>query len=269
MPMQWLVAKYVSDLRRHEPQNVGVLLFTDQGVFSRFLGQRENRIDGRFVRWARSLENYKGWVDFWQRSSKGATSAREYLNQMQRRSIDSYFLEMGGERLVGSAGTDAESVLDDLYSSLVEQPAPETLSVFNLAESVLKRAALGSKLKRKVELTVDGDEILFDYQYDNSVPNLMQRVSLSLGDERSWNNVYAASLTFEIAQKDEAAEKLGGRPQRIALIKPRECDQALERQLSMLGHHADVVIDVSSEDAAVARLMDALHLPNANRVRID
>jgi len=258
--MQWLVAKYVRDLRRRETQNVGVILYTEKGAFSRFLGQRDAKIDGRYTRWTRSLDTYKAFVDLWQRTSTTVPSASGLLAEYPPRSDDSYFLEEGGERLVSTEAADPESVLDDLYALLVEQPAPETLSVAHLAETVLNRLSLGPELKRKVKFNVAGDEILFDYRYDNGAPNLMQRVSLSLGDDRSWSNVYAASLTFEKAESHEMLASLGKRPQRIALIKLREEDENLAKQLKMLEHHTDLVVDVGVESEATQRLSSALHL---------
>jgi len=62
MKARWLVAKYMPDLRRREPDNVGVILLMDGRAHLRFLGQRDGRVDGRSVRWAGSVKNYKAWA---------------------------------------------------------------------------------------------------------------------------------------------------------------------------------------------------------------
>ena len=66
---EWLVAKYMPDLRRREPKNVGVLLRMGDSCFSRFLGEQSGgQIDGRHVHGlVNSVQNYKAWVGYWKR----------------------------------------------------------------------------------------------------------------------------------------------------------------------------------------------------------
>ena len=106
------------DLRRREPQNVGVVLFVDGDPYYRFRGQRpDGTVDGRRVRWARDVQMYRAWVEHWQRAAASGDRSRLVAAS---HSDHSFFLEEGGERLVGPGAIAAHDLLDELYIALVE-----------------------------------------------------------------------------------------------------------------------------------------------------
>lgn len=255
MTARWLVAKYIPDLRRREPINVGVILSVGDSVAMRFAGQRvDGTIDGRTARsWVGSTANYKRWVQYWRHAATSTGLSVESL--LTRRSDDSYYLDFGGERLAGK--TDAGLLLEQLYTTLVEDvPPTKQLDVTQLAERVLETLQISpAPYALDVPLPNGGaDRVTFDYRYDNGQPNLMHRVPLTFEDDRSWSFVHAANWAFS-----QASQAFQGAAQAIALVKPRQSDADLERQLRVLEQYAHVV-DVSHQELAASQLKDLLHL---------
>lgn len=255
MNARWFVAKYMPDPHRREPVNLGVILVDGGDVVARFLGESsEGKIDGRNVRLVRSVAAYKGWVAHWRRlADEGPESVQAGL---AARTGDNYFLEIGGERLLAGADRSTFDLLDDLYTSLVDDtPDAANEDVGRLSEKVLTRLPLPKPVHRESLVTIehDGlvDELRFDYRYNNGVPHLMQRVGLTFRDQRSWDRVHAAAWSFERVAHADNDELRHARL--IALVKPREEDRALDRQLRQLSHYADVV-DVSHQDEAAETL---------------
>lgn len=253
---EWLVARYMPDLRRREPKNVGVMLKMGDLILSRFLGERsEGRIDGRRVNaFVNSVDNYKAWVSYWQSVAGGGS--KNLLALADKRGDDSYFLEYGGERMFGSEHTDPNDMLDYLYSVLVEEmPEPDTLNVKQLSEHVLTSAGIRDRVTEKYRLQVSPtDSALFDYKYANGAVHLMKRVTLTYQDERSWTGVHAAAWDFEKA----ASQLNGSEGQLIALVKARPSDSELRWQMGLLDDLAHVV-DVGEVQRAASQLTELLH----------
>jgi hypothetical protein len=129
---------------------------------------------------------------------------------------------------------------------------------------VLNRIEIADRVERGYVLEVprDGftDRIEFDYRYENGNAHLMQRVSLTLEDVRSWDNVHAAMWSFQ--QSHRVNEKASA----IALVRTREQDMSLDKQMRLLGESASVV-DVGRTEEAAERLRDLLQLGPASRLR--
>src|SRR4051794_28602366 len=105
MNARWLIAKYMSDVRRREPTNVGIVLITDRGErLARFKAEDEStgEIDGRKFR-SGAVENYKAWVAHWKRALEKKADPRRLVT---RDPTQNYFLEFGGERLLGNEEVD-------------------------------------------------------------------------------------------------------------------------------------------------------------------
>ena len=254
---EWLVAKYVPDLRRQEPKNIGILLRTGDSYLLRFLGERDaGRVDGRSVRsLVGSVDNYKAWIDYWRYVAEGANEPEAISGK--RRGDDSYFLEYGGQRLLGNTEESSEDLLDNLYSILVEEmPEPDTLNVRQLSERVLDRVGIRDQVTEKYRLPVSvTDSALFDYRYENGSVSLMKRVTLTYDDERSWASVHAAAWDLEKASYNlsDSEGKL------VALVKARSSDVELKQQIGLLNAVSTAVIDVGQVWEAAAQLTEVIH----------
>lgn len=259
--VRWIVAKYNADLERREPQNVGIILLAGERRLARFLGETTEggRVDGRAVRFINSLVAYRQWIRHWRRLLDDEDG--QLLTEAHRAAYDqSYYLEPGGELLLGDAPPDARDLLDELYTRLVDDTLDSRAEdIGRLAEKVvvpLERRLSKPIARESVVHIRKGDlvdELRFDYRYNNGVPHLMQRVSLTFGDARSWDRVHATAWAFShVHDADDDALR---QAQLIALVKPRDEDQSLPRQLRQLEQHAHVV-DVTHVEHAQQQLLE-------------
>ena len=65
----YLLAKYIGDLRRFEPKNIGVIVLTEQSVAGRFVAERSAKlgeVDGRSIpSFVSSASSYRQWISYW------------------------------------------------------------------------------------------------------------------------------------------------------------------------------------------------------------
>lgn len=127
--MKWLVVKFMPDLRRREPRNVGVILFAEEEgsallptVVLRLRGvSPEGKLDLRRARLGRQHGAvYAGWIAYW---TSLATSGAPLSEWRHRSNTDAFYLEAGGELLSPMPdGSTADDLADELYELLVESP---------------------------------------------------------------------------------------------------------------------------------------------------
>jgi hypothetical protein len=253
MKAHWLVAKYMSDLRKREPVNVGVIVFCGDEVKSRFLGQQpDGKIDRRRVRWVRSPENFEAWVAYWQHAvSRGRDLDVQGL--VRRLGDENYFLESAGERLTGDE-VSTEDLLDEMYATLVDTADLRSMGVRRLSQAALNRLDLGERLVSDYHLDVGVDSIHFDYRFENGHQHLMQCVSLVGTGEQAWDRIHACTWAFEKARLEVADAG------RISLVKRREeKDEVLDRQLKLLQDYS-AVVDVGRPEKAAGDLSSLLQV---------
>lgn len=116
---EWVVAKYIEDLRRGEARNIGVILRIGDDVRARFkFEDAENDIDEESASlFFADVDNYKAWLAYWRyRMSKAAEVGLDKAFRFDNPS--NFVMVQGGERLVGEVVDPAE-MLDSLYEALV------------------------------------------------------------------------------------------------------------------------------------------------------
>jgi hypothetical protein len=66
---KYFLAKYIPDMQRFEPRNIGVVVWSPLGIEARFLAENPNRlgdVDGRSIPdWVTSHNAYRQWVRYW------------------------------------------------------------------------------------------------------------------------------------------------------------------------------------------------------------
>lgn len=253
MTTSWLLAKYMGDLRRREPINIGIVLHHRGLTLARFFGEATDGsrvVDGRVARGrVASVPTYRSWIKHWRRELELVDDELTVL--LTRTAGENYYLEPGGTVLLQGQHTDALNLLNDLFTTLVHEPDAavsmdirQLVAVAFAAAPRVQRQAVHEDVVLNVPIDNGMDELRFNYRYDNGRPHLLQRISLSTPDKRTWNMVHAAAYQFNRAQDAPELDD----PHFVALVKPREFDAALEGQLRVLEQHA-AVVDVSSKDA--------------------
>lgn len=130
----YLLAKFIPDLKRMEPRNIGVLLWTPNGVAARFLFESPHgsgQVDGRAVpNWIGHLTAYKQWVAYWRSSvaepdfqpptggSPIAVASPEFVRAMQTANKGQYVLVEGGVLLDGVPANEVEDACEYLFDTL-------------------------------------------------------------------------------------------------------------------------------------------------------
>lgn len=136
---QFLIAKYVPDLIRNEPRNIGVIVWSEAGVAARFQGVDKN---GDFT--SRNIPNfiqvqstYKQWVNFWLSEikkdkiefiGKGKIAEKvspDFVEALRTTSKENYFLDKGGAVLETITANKLPKLVDELFTNLVnDTPEP-------------------------------------------------------------------------------------------------------------------------------------------------
>ena len=256
MNTTWLIAKYMPDIRRREPMNVGVVLLANGGPCARFLGETDpGLINGHLVRGRfGALENYKGWVDYWRMAMAKADPKQLLRHEPQH----NYFLEFGGERVLGNADLDRGAFLDRLYRDLVENvpSVPDvvvdprrlierTFDRLKIREKILERPSVVDRT-RGVE-----DPLAFDYRYQNGINVLMKRVHLA---KEPWATVHETAWIFGQARTTEPDTRLIPLLSHVPGVDPGAPMKLLK---GIGGYDA---VDVSDEATAANGLVTALGL---------
>lgn len=250
MTASWYVCKYVPDLMRDEPRNLGVIVHDDTGDLRfRFVGERSDGVvDGRRAQhWVNSVETYKLWVKHW----KKLACVDGTLQIDDRRVDDNYYVS---QRMASLVDVEADLPIDDvanrLFATLVSshQEIVETLK--DQVEVAFKRLNVFDEIELDTKVIVRTDDALdtlsFDYRYKSeSGTSLMERVNLATADQRSWNDVHATSWMFTAVENDEHHHN----DVRIALVRTGAADRKAQLDQMRVLERVCEVVDFSDSKA--------------------
>jgi hypothetical protein len=138
MTVEWVVLKFIRDLRRQEPENVGVILLSESGARLRVRGiGPQGRVSSQSLRWAGDATNLEQWFRYWEwRVAQPKTTASDLLHE---RAGDNYLVTYGGQLVLGE-DRDPDAFVDELYQTLVARPG-EGHQVFERQVDNLVRAS--------------------------------------------------------------------------------------------------------------------------------
>jgi hypothetical protein len=245
MTTKWYIAKYLPDVRRGEPKNVGIVLYSQGRATARFIGQTDgDSIDGRSARWAGSQENYKAWVHRWSHTASQVRTEEAFDAMRSTIPGSSYYLEKGGEYLVAGSH-DASEVIQALFVELVDEPRhDQRATLLDHREAWLAEAftelGVAPEIEQDCEVTVDGDRLRFDYRHANGIDRLFKKVNLLANERRSWGTVHEAAWSLNGVR--QRARTIG-----FALVDPTGSID-VEAQLGVLAR-CGKVIDINSPGA--------------------
>lgn len=167
---EYLIAKYVPDLFRNEPINIGVVAWLDGQVGSRFLGEKTTgAIDLRSVpSQITSRSNYRQWVSTWKKmldmdsvkvigtSQLIEKANRNFLTAIQSSGRGNYVLEPGGQIMEEVIGSELPNIVDFLFERLVEDQSDEqqNQSAKVIRDEFLAEANLKSDPRIKIDKNV-------------------------------------------------------------------------------------------------------------------
>lgn len=258
---RYLIAKYIPDLGRMEPRNVGVILWSPAGVEARFLAEKADRpgeVDGRSVpSFVTSPQAYRQWISFWRaelgrpeiqplrgrdRIPRGSPA---YLDALLETGRGNFVLAEGGHLLDPVPAEELSRLADHLFGSLVETAGPEEsrdLSLDELCERLIEEARLGEdanfRTRHEVACPVapgTEERFEFSYAYQNGLlQRLYQRMPLSRKKTSLRKSVDATAWMFEkvlqagIIRAEQGAVLVNVTPESKA-------DAEVERSLKVIG----------------------------------
>lgn len=255
---RYLVAKYVSDLGRMEPRNIGLFLWWKGSITMRFLEREEaaSFIDDE--------ETYMRWLEFWKTRVSGdsvaptrgkpiAKNDPQCLEALLSTQKGQYLLVDAGELLDPIRKRDAAAAVDYLFSEIVAMPqetkgTSREPKLRQLCDRLFEKSGLASRgdfrQRYPLEISVFGGvrEFRFSYGIGNGTPSaVFQNVRLST--ETSVNS--AALMLHEVTDKALLDRRNCG-----ALIRGSDIiSDAAEQGRNWLSKICEVV-DVEAPDAA-------------------
>jgi hypothetical protein len=187
MTTSWYVVKYVPDVFRNEPRNVGVVVTREGRGEARFIAEDGGRIDGRRVQGAvSSVKAFKAWVEFLRYHLEAGTFESQ-LDKLSLRSRANYYVEKRGVLLDEVPDERLHELVENLFRDVVrDQRDKQPASLDELANRLLfKQLALppGKKIEKGVRYRIDirgvTRELNFDYRYDNGKTTILEKISLA------------------------------------------------------------------------------------------
>ena len=175
-PYLYQIIRYVPDLRRMEPQNIGVLVQGQSGVTCRLWTRFRPLGDKPDFDYA----NFRKWREFFDAEINGPQikmfqpprESPEFLEYLQSRCKGNYILTR--PLLVAMQAEDIDEVRDYLYETVVrspeEEPEPAEQPVRNFREQLqAKKLDKHPLLHRDEYVTIrGGDSELFRWHYDKN-----------------------------------------------------------------------------------------------------
>lgn len=220
---KYLLAKYIADIQRFEPRNIGVMVLSPFGVEARFLGEfgdRPGEVDGRQIPvWVSSPSAYKQWVRYWRDAVSGETfkapksgvivplASPDFLNAIVESGKGNFVLTEAGEIMDFVGEEDLPFVAEQLFQQLVKPNAsddPRDLTLDEIVEELLNRFMIRQHKNFKpnymVPCPVNGvmEELVFSDAIANGSPiKLYQRMSLPKTKPALRNTYRAVAYSFE------------------------------------------------------------------------
>lgn len=265
----YLVAKYVQDVFRMEPINIGVILWSNGRAASRFLGVSLHNgmieVNGSRLRnWCNSREAYEQWIEYWmEKMAQAATvsDGKGFIDEMTitNRNAGNYWMVEGGILLDELEPDNLESAVDELFGQLVpsSEQSPKETSFSKTCTSLLRKSPLwdleGFHANHSIACKYFGTtEITLEFSYTvaNGRPkSVMERVPYFSNESRWAKRVYESAWKMERAVAGCAIHKKNA----LVLIDNQErySQSARGKELLKIISHVGKPIDVSNSKFAL------------------
>jgi hypothetical protein len=270
--IKYLIAKYVDDLARNEPINVGVVASDGENIVARFDGENDaQKVDLRHVRHRISGSHaYRAWVHYWRVAIADpravgvqgeSPSPANVLDFLVGEGGSDFYIEPGGEILVDHDERSLEESARELYEKLVKQPDPPSpMSLQEKSRQALASAGAPMDDKSRfrdqfmVKLDVEGVQVEHEVSYAvmNGKWHYLQEMPFDPGKPRvSRKEASHCAFLFEHAG--------WGRDDCAILYDGSDLSESSSGLLEMLESFAPLV-DVDRTDDAAKALHESLNL---------
>lgn len=276
---RFLVAKYIRDMHRLEPRNIGVIVWIDGKISARFLGEQSNRDDVIAPRnlKVRNQEAYHQWIRYWREqmsspalslngnSKRVSCESPEFLDALKKKSKQQFVLVDGGFLSDKVNPNEIDEVVHDLFEALVsdvseagELAEEEAVILKKSVAHAFKESGIdnlnGYQTKIPLTFSVESHTLSFTFDfgiYTNRPRALFQHAILTRP-----TTVNSAAFMFDCIRKSDTQSYRLNKGQCIALV--RATQQVMDsphapQELEKLKAYGEI-IDLSQHDLAVETL---------------
>lgn len=264
MTQRYLIAKFAPDVFRMEPKNIGVILWVDGSISSKFLDSHAATfIDDKSI--------YERWINYWNRLIRdrvivnGTTISAEdpaFIDAMMKKQEGNFMLLDAGRVIDPIKPHDVQSAAEFLFNEMVA-PLPEitsasesTDSLSQVADEIFEETGLRHRQDWRgptsVKCQVKGiiQEFSFSYVFgtEQKTNAVFQRVPI--GRKQSVNS---AAFMMEWV----GVRVVKAMTRRAAIIDTSDGDQPTKEQsIAMLGQFA-TIIDIANRTDAKKKILKA------------
>jgi hypothetical protein len=282
---KYLLVKYIADLHRFEPRNIGVVVYSTLGVEARFAAEypdRPGEVDGRSVPGFVTSDNaYKQWVRYWRNAIRAGrltipatgeiveVTSPGFAEAMQQTSRGNFAVVDAGSVLDEVGVEELPAVADQLFSQLVDTrplEEPRDADLDAVADGLLDRLNLRSHRNfhrdYPVQCLVNGvsEEYVFSDAFANGAPQrLYQRLPFPKSKVRLRKNVHDTAWCFEQIFKQKIITPEDGGV--LVYVTDEQKNQTeVEKSLRLLGSMTRVV-NLWKEDEGMSEFAELAALP--------
>jgi hypothetical protein len=257
----YLIAKYIPDLRRMEPKNIGVILWVAGKSYCRFLTSSDA---AEFVQ---DRAMYGRWIEFWMdqvqrgvarvpREPEVSVESPEYLAALKKTQRENYALDDGGEVLSRIRPNEGPRVVEFLFEQLIATKAEkgtdheETFTVN--ADAILTKAGFLARNDfqgtKDIDCEYNGviEPLRFHYCFGNGAPQIV----LHRAKIRSSQSVNSTAWMFDRLANAHPSAKRG------VIINTADAEPTERKTKAFLAILAGLAttIDIGNENGALAHL---------------
>ena len=272
---RYLIAKYIPDLQRVEPRNIGVIVWAPGVAAARFAAEKADRpgeVDGRSIpSFVTSPSAYKQWIRYWCNElakddiapvgggPRVNRSSGDFLATLQSSSKGNFVLVEGGYLLDSVDADDLPQLADHLYGMLVDATGTDETrdpTLDEVCDQLIRETGLDrdpyfqSRYPVTCRVAEGTDEPYeFSHAYGNGTPQrLYQRMPFLKKKTLYRKTVHDSAWMFEKV----ISAGIIGRNQGAVLVyatDEQKADSDIERSLRVLAS-VTRVFDLSDIEAA-------------------
>lgn len=282
---KYLLVKYIPDVHRFEPRNIGVIVWSPLGVEARFVAEHQSRpgeVDGRSIPgFVTSASAYKQWIRYWRDVISAAAiqppgggelvsaSSSTFIDALQRTSRGNFAVVDAGSILDAIGEEELPAVANQLFSQLVEVFSPEEprdLGFEELCDQLLERAQLTRHRnfhnRYPVRCTVRGveEEYVFSHAVANgTLERLYQRFPIPKQANRIQKSRDATAWSLEHLLDSQTITS-----EKIVLLMDATPEQQTQPEVDKtirLLQSMSRIVNIHNENDVLAEFESAARLP--------
>lgn len=248
MTAQWYLVKFVKDMYRNEPANVGVIVQLAEHCHLKVIGERpDGTIDGRSIRQTGApTDAYRSWVDYLRRALARGDIER-LITRLPAR-LSPFYIERRGSILGEIGFADITQLTEDLFQRCVSHDdAPSAHVDFrtevdrlisDLSVKVVRDPVFEAKVGRGTQ------PVHFDYKHEGTATTtLIDRLPLGGKGQRITQGANDFLWRVQLARET-------GFRNFVALHPPAENNE-MEQAILAVESYANAVPIYSPEEARV------------------